>query len=223
MRQTIKIGSIFVIILLLSSCTYKGNIRSDFYKPAVSQNKLPIKAYFVWDSALDSGKYVVKNMMGNYDAEIGSAPGLKLAFINAIEGVFENLQVVDKIDDAELKKYDILILPKFELRSDAVYIQLTVKDAKTADLLDKYEASGNVPFNYPLSAYVLTFLNVIPCGLLCSPIILPSITHILGKQLESDYEQRIIETLNSIMRDIKNDRKLTLKYNSAATSSLSPQ
>jgi hypothetical protein len=214
MRQSIKIGSILIIILFLSSCTYRGNVRNDFYKPAVNQNKLSIQAYFVWNPALDSEKFMAKNMLALYDAEIRSAPGLKLAFTNALDRVFEKLQVADEIDDTDLKKYDVLILPKFEIRNDAVYIQLTVKDAKTADLLEKYEASGNIPYNYPMSAHILGFLNIIPCALLCSPIILPSITHIIGQQLVSDFEQRISETLNSVVRDIRNDRKLPLKYNS---------
>jgi hypothetical protein len=212
MQKAIRIGAIFVIFLMFTACTYRGNIKDDFYKPAANQNKLPVKAYFVWDPVLDSQKFMVKNMMGKYDAEIGSAPGLKLAFTNALGGVFENLQVTDKIDDTELKRNNILVLPKYEIRSDAVYIQLTLKDANTGDLLDKYEASGNIPFNYPASVHVLAVLNVIPCALLCSPIIEPTITDIIGKQLVSDYENRINETLNSVVRDIRNDRKLTLKY-----------
>ena len=215
MQQVIKIGSILTIFLMLSACTYRGNIKDDFYKPTASQNRLPVRAYLVWDSVLDSQKFIAKNMMGLYDAEIGSAPGLKLAFANALGGVFEHLNVADRIDDTELGKNNILILPKYEIRSDAVYIQLTVKDANTADVIDKYEASGNIPYNYPASAHVLRILNIIPCALLCSPIVEPMVTDIIGKQLVSDYENRISETLDSIVRDIRNDRKLTLKYNSA--------
>lgn len=219
MRQSARIGLIFLTFLMFTACTYSGNIKDDFFKPALNQNKLPIKAYFVWDPSLDSQMYTVKNMMIGHHAEIGSSPGLKFAFTNALGSVFENLRVADRIDDTELKKNDILVLPKYEIRSDVVYIQLTVKDANTADLLDKYEASGNIPFNYPASAHVLAVLNVIPCALLCTPIIHPLITYIIGEQLQSDFESIISETLNSIVRDIRNDRKLTLKYNSAANTS----
>lgn len=54
MRQSARIIAIFATFLMFTACTYSGNIKDDFFKPALNQNKLPIKAYFVWDPSLDS-------------------------------------------------------------------------------------------------------------------------------------------------------------------------
>jgi len=199
------------ILFIFSGCTYHGSLKNDFYKPDSSINVLPIKAYMVWDTKLDSVKYIAKNIYITHDAEISTSPGLKFAFISAMREVFEDIRLNSFIDNTAMKDFDVLLLPKFELRGAAVYIQIVAKDAKTDELIDKYEASGNIPHNIPTLATVLSVINVIPCALLCSPVIEPAINNIVGEQLQVDFESRITETLKFIVIDMKNDRNLKRK------------
>ena len=48
----------------------------------------------VWDSGLDSGKYTSGNIYENYNVEITTNPGLKMAFQNAMAEVFETIAKV---------------------------------------------------------------------------------------------------------------------------------
>jgi len=213
MKQTSKLMFI-MLLFILSGCTYQGNLRSDIYKTNKAISPLPIKAQMVWDSGLDSGKYTSGNIYENYNVEITTNPGLKIAFQNAMAEVFENVSIIDNISKIKANEYRIILYPKIEVRSQEVFMRVTAKDSETDELIDKYEASGNVKIDNPSSAKVLSVINIIPCALLCTPFIAPAINSIVGAKHQEDFEARVVENLKNIVNEMKMDRKLKTKYTS---------
>lgn len=210
MKQISKL--MLIMIFILSGCTYHGNLKTDIYKPDKAINPLPIKVQMVWDLALDKSVYASGNIYENYDAEITTNPGMRNAFKNAMTEVFENVTIIDDISKINANEYQIILYPKIEVRTREVFMRVTAKDSKTDDLIDKYEASGNVKIDNPRSAKVLSVLNVIPCALMCTPFIAPQISSIVGAKHQEDFEARIVENLKNIVNEIKTDRKLKTKY-----------
>ena len=166
----------------------------------------------VWDSGLDNGKYISGGIYRNHNVEITTNPGLKIAFQKAMTEVFENVTIIDDISKIKANEYQIILYPKTEVRSQEVFMRITAKDSETDNLIDKYEASGNVIIDNPISATVLSVLNVIPCALLCTPFIEPMINSIVGAKHQEDFEARVVENLKNIVNEMKMDRKLKTKY-----------
>jgi hypothetical protein len=207
-------GTVLIVILFCcSGCMYHGNLQESHFPPSMRDNKLPIKAFMVFDRTLEEMEFHANNVHFAHGVVIAYNPGLKTAMRSSFEATFQELRFSDKIDLQEIVNYDVIIIPRIQIIGPAIDISVTLKDAKTDDILQVYKSSGNYYVTVPTSVHILGIINVVPFCFLTSPIIIPLQTDIIGKQAETDLASILHHLLGTITDDIKNDRKLLNRFN----------
>ena len=208
MKPKVKFLICYSLAVLLFGCTYHGNLRNDFHIMDQSRPKLPLKACLVFDNILEGTHYKKENIYFSHSVDIAAQPGMKQAMTNTFDSLFERVVVNSYFDEKKCGNADIVIFPTVEMRSDVMYMSISVKKFNTDEVLQKYESSGNVSFSTPASVHILNIFNIAFTAGLLSPIISPIITEIIGKQGQDVLETRISNCLNKIANDIRNDRSL---------------
>jgi len=207
-------GTVLMVILFCcSGCMYHGNLKEDQFPPSNGDNKLPIKAFMVFDKSIEESAFHANNVHWGHGVVIATKPGLKAAIRSSFESTFQELRISDKINLQDLSNYDVIIIPRIQMIGPVIDVSVTLKDAKTDDILQTYKSSGNFYVTVPTSVHIIGIINVVPFCFLTSPIITPLITDIIGRQAETDMANILHHLLNTIADDIKNDRKLVNRFN----------
>jgi hypothetical protein len=90
--------ALIVIVFCCSGCIYHGNLNESHFPPSASSNKLPIKAFMVFDKALEESAFHANNVHWAHGVVIAYKPGLKSATRQLFEATFQELRISDKID-----------------------------------------------------------------------------------------------------------------------------
>ena len=200
------------ILLLCSGCMYNGKLNQDFFQANGNANKLPLKAYVVFDRTLDDSSYLEDDIFFGHGVNIKTKPGLKTAINSALVSTFDTVYTGEKIEFVIVNSYDIVVIPRVEFLDKIMIISVAVKEAVSGKPIETYKRSGNIRITAPAFAQVLATLNIIPGSLLTTPIIAPIITEIIGAQAQKDLESVLSSSLLAITDDIRNDRSLMMRF-----------
>lgn len=198
--------------ILCSGCMYKGNLKEDFYAANNTSDKLPLKAYLVFDRTLEDSAYHAENIFFAHGVDIATKPGLRAAMNSAFGATFDSLYTASRIDSKIINDYDVIIIPRIELLNKVITVSATLKEAANDNMINTYKSSGNIYNTVPTSAHTLAILNAIPGSGLTTPIIAPIITNIIGEQAQSDLENILRHSLGTITDDIRNDRSIVTGF-----------
>lgn len=206
-------GTVLIVILFCcSGCMYHGNLNENHFPPSASSNKLPIKAFMVFDKSLDESAFIANNVHWGHGVTISYKPGLKSEMSSSFGSTFQELRISDRIDFQDIVNYDVILIPRIQIIGPVIDVSVTFKDAKTDDILQTYKSSGNFYVTVPTSVHIIGIINL--CfGFLTSPILTPLQTDIIGKQAETDLANILHHQISTITDDIKNDRKLVNRFN----------
>jgi hypothetical protein len=194
---------------------YHGNLKEAQFPSNVGDNKLPIRAFVVFDKTLEESFFRFDNVFWHWGhgVVIQAKLGLKAAIRSSFEAIFQEVSIADKINLQHLANYDVIIIPRIEMVGHVIEVSAIVKSALTEDVLQTYRRRGNMNLTVPTSVHIIGFINVIPFSFLTTPIATPLITEIIGKQAEKDLANTLRYLLASINDDIMNDRQLLMKLN----------
>lgn len=200
--EMMKLARLYVMIglLLVSGCAYRGNLKENFYIANNISNKLPVRAYLVYDRAIEDLSYQFENIY------IDTKPGLRLAIDNAFRSTFEVLHTSSNIDLNIITEYDVVIVPRVEFLNQVVAVSVTLKSTRDNKIINVYKSSSGIYHQTPASVHVLRIINIIPFAGLTTPIIAPMAAEIIGESAEKDLEGVLRSCLNTINDDIRNDQ-----------------
>lgn len=205
-----------LLSIFCSGCIYKGNLKENFYASNNTSDKLPLRAYLIFNSALEESAYHAENIFYSHGVDIATKPGLKAAMNAAFGSTFETLYTATRIDSKLINEYDVIIIPRIELIDKVITVSATLKEAANDSVINTYRSSGNIYNTVPTSAHTLAILNIIPGSGLTTPIIAPIITNIIGEQAQTDLENILRYSLGTITDDMRNDRSIVARFKKVA-------
>jgi S1-C subfamily serine protease len=197
-------------IVLSSGCTYRGELRPDFYNTArapVIENIFPVRAALVSEFEENVFQY-----RGSHSVEIQLTPGLIPASQKALQRVFSTVEIVD--DPSGGKEHDILILLKFASQETyrntmtgqvdfRVRLTMSFEEPGTRQVVSSLQTSTGVaytPSMETLTASILTGLSLYTL----SPITIPWTTNAVGRDAEALLEETFEKMLKNLTSRIAN-------------------
>jgi len=194
----------------MTGCAYNGTLKSGFYLPPATNNKLPIKANLVCGEFFKSTVIDPGHIYGDYSAHIKINPALQDAIVQSCEMLFKKVYVSASTDPNNQLGADIVILPTLELKEHTLTLTLTVKSADSGEVIQQYSASDNLQSHAPAGVHALDTFDIFACGGL-APIIIPSNTSMIGHRAEHDLEKCLSFCLGQIVENISNDMALAAR------------
>ena len=147
-------------LLLLSGCTYKGQLKTGFYTPIQNAPKIPLKAAIVIGPAFESGTFDTKGVYYAHSAQIRTHPALTQAMTDSCRSVFASVSVVQFVP-ASSPDVEVLIIPSVEMRERVLTLSVALKSPTSGDLIQQYQSSGNLTVRAPASVHVIGTINTV--------------------------------------------------------------
>ena len=110
MRLIRKYLLYFIFITLLSGCSYKYNIESEFSPPNNTSGKYPLDVVLILDSNYSAYTNSTSLAMGTFTFKLG--PTLCDNSKILVNTTFEQVTISSKIEEAKKSPFQLLVIPK---------------------------------------------------------------------------------------------------------------
>ena len=200
---------IILIALLLAGCTYNGKLKSGFYTPPTSANKIPLKANLICGDSFKTTKIDPGHISGAYAVKLETDPALQEALTTTCKSLFDEVCVSHEIDAKNQYGADLNLFPKLGMEGTILRFTLTVKNT-SGDVIKQYESNRNFKFGPPPGVHFLNIINIPFCGMLF-PVVIPSNTFMIGRRGERIFNEQVAACLKQVADEIRNDATLLSK------------
>src|ERR1700733_8013272 len=202
--------SLLTATLLMNGCAYNGTLKSGFYSPPATGNKIPLKANLVCGEFFQSTVIDSGHIYGDYSVHLTTNPALQESITKSCQALFYKVYVSTSADPNNKLGADIVVLPTIEFKEHTLTLTLTIKNAVSGETIQQYSASNNLQSHAPGGVSALDTLDIFACGGL-APVIIPANTSMIGHRAEDDLDKCLSFCLGQIVENISNDTALVSK------------
>jgi len=207
------VASVLILSLFVLFGCSTAVIKVDKFTPSSPQaQKLPLKVALVVDKQSKPQPVSLNFQLYGVDVVPEFEPGLSEAFKKELDGLFEEVTLVENASQAKDK--DLIVSASARLKESGMMalecrMEVIFRDAYTNTVVTRLERAESINTKPPASVGAFAFLTGLSL-FMGAPIFLPLAAMTHGDKITEELQTAIPEIIRTIGKDVTFDRGITL-------------